>query len=166
MWLKNIAALHVERMLKRDRFRTPFVIRDVGIGLTDLRFPLREKGLPFLPSAVACGTGEFLPERIEEIGLRPRVRLSGKFSRNQPFRVIGRQSFEAVERRIQAACESLQREGSQINEVARDLGVCDQSAFTQLFQKYAELTPLKYQDLTACAASGEILTIRDGLGRS
>ena len=46
-------------MLKRDRFRTPFVIRDVGIGLTDLRFPLREKGLPFLPSAVAAAPGNF-----------------------------------------------------------------------------------------------------------
>ncbi|MBC8002695.1 MAG: AraC family transcriptional regulator [Opitutaceae bacterium] len=54
------------------------------------------------------------------------------------------QSF-IIKLRIQAACEGLLREGSQINEVARDLGFCDQSAFTQLFQKYAGLTPLKYQ---------------------
>jgi PAS domain S-box-containing protein len=47
--------------------------------------------------------------------------------------------------RIQAACEALQKEGSQISEVARELGFCDQSAFTQLFQKHVGLTPLKYQ---------------------
>lgn len=47
--------------------------------------------------------------------------------------------------RIQAACEGLQREESQIGDVARELVFCDQSAFTQLFQKYAGLTPLKYQ---------------------
>jgi PAS domain S-box-containing protein len=46
--------------------------------------------------------------------------------------------------RIQAACEALQKEGMQISEVARDLGFCDQSAFTQLFQKHVGLTPLKY----------------------
>jgi AraC-like DNA-binding protein len=47
--------------------------------------------------------------------------------------------------RIQAACDALQREGSQISEVARELGFCDQSAFTQLFQKHVGLTPFKYQ---------------------
>jgi AraC-like DNA-binding protein len=50
-----------------------------------------------------------------------------------------------IKLRIQAACEALQREGSQISEVARDLGFCDQSSFTQLFQKHVGLTPLKYQ---------------------
>lgn len=54
------------------------------------------------------------------------------------------QSF-IIKLRIQAACEALQREGSQIAEVTRDLGFCDQSAFTQLFQKHVGLTPLKYQ---------------------
>jgi AraC-like DNA-binding protein len=47
--------------------------------------------------------------------------------------------------RIQAACEALQREGSQISEVASSLGFCDQSSFTQLFQKHVGITPLKYQ---------------------
>jgi AraC-like DNA-binding protein len=47
--------------------------------------------------------------------------------------------------RIQAACEALQREGAEIHEVARAYGFCSQSAFTQLFQKYVGLTPLKYQ---------------------
>lgn len=50
-----------------------------------------------------------------------------------------------IKLRIQAACEALQREGSQISEVARELGFCDQSSFTQLFQKHMGLTPLKYQ---------------------
>lgn len=56
----------------------------------------------------------------------------------------GPQSF-ILKLRIQAACEALQKEGSQISEVARELGFCDQSAFTQLFQKHVGLTPLKYQ---------------------
>lgn len=46
--------------------------------------------------------------------------------------------------RIQAACEALQKEGSTISEVARALGFCDQSSFTQHFQKHVGLTPLKY----------------------
>jgi PAS domain S-box-containing protein len=47
--------------------------------------------------------------------------------------------------RIQAACEALQREEAQIAEVARELGFCSQSAFTQMFQKYVGLTPLTFQ---------------------
>lgn len=47
--------------------------------------------------------------------------------------------------RIQAACEVLQHENSQISTVARDLGFGDQSAFTQHFQKHMGLTPLRYQ---------------------
>ena len=50
-----------------------------------------------------------------------------------------------IKLRVQAACEALQHEGSQISEVAASLGFCDQSAFTQLFQKHVGLTPLKYQ---------------------
>jgi AraC-like DNA-binding protein len=50
-----------------------------------------------------------------------------------------------IKLRVQAACEALQREGSQIADVATDLGFCDQSSFTQLFQKHVGLTPLKYQ---------------------
>lgn len=50
-----------------------------------------------------------------------------------------------IKLRMQAACESLQHEGSQISEVAASLGFCDQSAFTQLFQKHVGTTPLKYQ---------------------
>jgi PAS domain S-box-containing protein len=47
--------------------------------------------------------------------------------------------------RIQAACEALQGEDAQIGEVASALGFCSQSAFTQIFQKYVGLTPLKFQ---------------------
>jgi PAS domain S-box-containing protein len=57
---------------------------------------------------------------------------------------ISTQAF-IVKLRIQAACEALQREDSPIQEVARALGFCDQSAFTQLFQKHVGLTPLRYQ---------------------
>ena len=46
--------------------------------------------------------------------------------------------------RIQAACEALQKEGAQITEVARDLGFCDQSAFTHHFHRHMGMTPLKY----------------------
>ena len=54
------------------------------------------------------------------------------------------QSF-ILKLRVQAACEALQRESAQIAEVARELGFCDQSAFTQLFQKHMGVTPRKYQ---------------------
>lgn len=47
--------------------------------------------------------------------------------------------------RIQAACDALQDKDAEIQEVARAHGFCSQSAFTQLFQKYVGLTPLKYQ---------------------
>jgi AraC-like DNA-binding protein len=50
-----------------------------------------------------------------------------------------------VKLRVQAACEALQQADSQISAVAETLGFCDQSAFTQLFQKYVGLTPFKYQ---------------------
>jgi AraC-like DNA-binding protein len=46
--------------------------------------------------------------------------------------------------RIQAACDSLQREDAQIADVARDLGFCDQSAFTHHFHKHMGVTPLRY----------------------
>ncbi len=47
--------------------------------------------------------------------------------------------------RIQSACEALQRKDAEIQEVARAHGFCSQSAFTELFQKYVGLTPLKFQ---------------------
>ncbi|HSJ02545.1 MAG TPA: AraC family transcriptional regulator [Verrucomicrobium sp.] len=47
--------------------------------------------------------------------------------------------------RIQAACEALQHEDRQISEVAMEMGFCDQSSFTQQFQKHVGLTPMRYQ---------------------
>jgi AraC-like DNA-binding protein len=46
--------------------------------------------------------------------------------------------------RIQAACDLLQRDDTQIADVARELGFCDQSSFTHHFHKHVGLTPLKY----------------------
>ncbi|MDB6174546.1 MAG: hypothetical protein JWL59_3857 [Chthoniobacteraceae bacterium] len=47
--------------------------------------------------------------------------------------------------RIQASCEALQRDDAQIGELARLFGFCSQSAFTEVFQRYVGVTPLKYQ---------------------
>lgn len=47
--------------------------------------------------------------------------------------------------RIQAACEALRQDGAQISEVARELGYCDQSTFTQHFSKHMGVTPFRYQ---------------------
>jgi AraC-like DNA-binding protein len=47
--------------------------------------------------------------------------------------------------RIQAACEALQRDDTQIGEVAHAFGFCNQSSFTEVFQKYVGITPLKFQ---------------------
>lgn len=74
------------------------------------------------------------------------ARLSSRQLHRKFIEVFGMspQSF-IVKLRIQAACETLQRGGATIAEVARELGFCDQSAFTQLFQKHAGITPLRYQ---------------------
>lgn len=50
-----------------------------------------------------------------------------------------------IKLRIQAACEALQKDETPISEVAASLGFCDQSNFTQLFQKHVGLTPLKFR---------------------
>lgn len=47
--------------------------------------------------------------------------------------------------RVQAACEMLQREPAPISAVAEAFGFCSQSAFTEVFQKYVGITPLKFQ---------------------
>jgi PAS domain S-box-containing protein len=57
---------------------------------------------------------------------------------------VGPQAF-ILKLRIQAACEALQHEGTQIGNVAQDLGFCDQSAFTQAFHKHIGLTPRQFQ---------------------
>jgi len=39
----------------------------------------------------------------------------------------------------------LQRKDVQMSEVAQAFGFCNQSSFTELFQKYVGTTPLKFQ---------------------
>ena len=58
--------------------------------------------------------------------------------------------------RIQASCEALQRSGAEIQAVAAAHGFSSQSAFTQLFQKYVGLTPLKYQRRFHLRQSGSV----------
>ena len=57
---------------------------------------------------------------------------------------VGPQAF-ILKLRIQAACDALQNESTLISEVGRDLGFCDQSAFTQSFHKHIGLTPRQFQ---------------------
>lgn len=78
-----------------------------------------------LPEVAGLSTRQLHRKFVEVFGLSPQALI--------------------VKLRIQAACEALHRPGAQIAEVASDLGFCDQSAFTQLFQKHVGLTPLKYQ---------------------
>lgn len=84
--------------------------------------------------------GVTVKELSHAVSLSPR-QLHRKFV--EAFGV-STQAF-IIKLRIQAACEALPREGAEIATVALDLGFCDQSAFTQLFQKHVGLTPLKYQ---------------------
>jgi PAS domain S-box-containing protein len=85
-------------------------------------------------------TGVTVAELAEIVHLSPR-QLHRKF-----VETFGSspQSF-IMKLRIQAACEALQKESSQIGEVAREMGFCDQSSFTQQFQKHVGLTPMRYQ---------------------
>lgn len=50
-----------------------------------------------------------------------------------------------IKTRIQAACDALREHGSQIADVAIELGFYDQSAFTAQFRRHMGITPLKYQ---------------------
>lgn len=84
-------------------------------------------------------TGVTVKELADAVHLSPR-QLHRKF-----VEAFGTSPKNFVMKlRIQAACEALQHEGAQIAEVARDLGFCDQSAFTQVFVRQVGLTPLKY----------------------
>jgi AraC-like DNA-binding protein len=84
-------------------------------------------------------TGVSITELAQIVHLSPR-QLQRKF-----VEIFGAspQAF-IMKLRIQAACEALQKEGAQITEVTRDLGFCDQSAFTHHFHRHMGMTPLKY----------------------
>ncbi|MEI6872000.1 MAG: AraC family transcriptional regulator [Verrucomicrobiota bacterium] len=47
--------------------------------------------------------------------------------------------------KIQAACDALQQESALISDVARAVGFCDQSAFTQAFHRHIGITPRQFQ---------------------
>jgi PAS domain S-box-containing protein len=47
--------------------------------------------------------------------------------------------------RVQAACELLRDANRQIGEVAREVGLGDQSSFTQHFHRHMGITPLRYR---------------------
>jgi len=85
-------------------------------------------------------------QRITVEDLAAMVHLSSRQLHRKFVEAFGSspQAF-IMKLRIQAACESLQHESSLISEVARDMGFCDQSSFTQQFQKHVGLTPLRYQ---------------------
>lgn len=84
-------------------------------------------------------TGVSITELAEIVHLSPR-QLHRKFV--ETFGASP-QAF-IMKLRIQAACEALQKEGAQIAEVGRELGFCDQSAFTQHFHRHMGMTPLRY----------------------
>ncbi len=84
-------------------------------------------------------TGISIHELAQIVHLSPR-QLHRKFT--ETFGTSP-QAF-IMKLRIQAACEALQKEGAQITDVSRDLGFCDQSAFTHHFHRHIGLTPLKY----------------------
>ena len=85
-------------------------------------------------------------ERITVEELAEMVHLSPRQLHRKFVETFGSspQAF-IMKLRIQAACEALQHEGRQISEVAREIGFCDQSTFTQHFHKHMGLTPLRYQ---------------------
>lgn len=85
-------------------------------------------------------------ERISVEKLAAQVHLSPRQMHRKFVEAfgVGPQAF-ILKLRIQAACEALQDQGSQISDVAVSLGFCDQSAFTQAFHRHIGLTPRQYQ---------------------
>jgi PAS domain S-box-containing protein len=50
-----------------------------------------------------------------------------------------------IKMRIQAACDELRRDRTEISEIAVNLGFYDQSSFTLQFRRHMGITPLKYR---------------------
>lgn len=101
---------------------------------------------PYLQIDRAVGyIREHFRKRISVEDLAALVHLSPRQLHRKFVETFGSspQAF-IMKLRIQAACEALQKEGSTISDVASELGFCDQSSFTQHFQKHVGLTPLKY----------------------
>ncbi len=89
---------------------------------------------------------EHFRERITVEELASMVHLSTRQLHRKFVETFGfsPQTF-IMKLRIQAACDILQHEDSQISQVTADLGFCDQSSFTQHFHRHMGMTPLKYQ---------------------
>lgn len=89
---------------------------------------------------------EHFPKKISVEELAAHVHMSARQLHRRFCEAfgVGPQAF-ILKLRIQAACEALQREGTQIGNVAQELGFCDQSAFTQAFHKHIGLTPRQFQ---------------------
>lgn len=89
---------------------------------------------------------EHFRERITVEELAGMVHLSTRQLHRKFVETFGfsPQTF-IMKLRIQAACDALQHEDTQISHVATDLGFCDQSSFTQHFHRHMGMTPLKYQ---------------------
>ncbi len=95
--------------------------------------------------ALACIRERFR-ERLRVEDLAALVHLSPRQLHRKFVETFGTspQAF-IMKLRIQAACDALQHEDAQISRIARDLGFCDQSSFTQHFHRHIGMTPLKYQ---------------------
>ena len=150
----NIVELFFNRQGIPDWFITnklPVFDRDneiIGVmGTTQSYEGKREMLQPYLQIDRAVNyIREHFRERITVEDLAAMVHLSSR-QLHRKFVETFNYSPQAfiMKIRIQAACDALQIEGSQISEVSRELGFCDQSSFTQHFQKHMGLTPLKYQ---------------------
>ncbi|MFZ4768086.1 MAG: helix-turn-helix domain-containing protein [Roseimicrobium sp.] len=150
----NITELFFNRQGIPDWFITNklpvFDRRDRAIGVmgTTHSYAGRKQVLqPYLQSdhAVEYIRSHFR-ERISVEDLAAMAHLSTRQLQRKFVETFGAspQSF-IMKLRIQAACEALQRAGSQISEVARQTGFCDQSTFTLHFRKHIGMTPLRYQ---------------------
>ena len=122
--------------------------RVIGIMGTTASIEARKAFLqPFLNLEQAVSfIKEHFRKKISVEELAARVHMSARQLHRRFCEAfgVGPQAF-ILKLRIQAACEALQREGTQIGNVAQDLGFCDQSAFTQAFHKHIGLTPRQFQ---------------------
>jgi PAS domain S-box-containing protein len=89
---------------------------------------------------------EHFREKITVAQLADHVHLSERQLHRRFIETFGisPQAF-ILKVRLQAACELLQRGDHRVNEVAREAGFSDQSAFGLRFRQHMGITPLAYQ---------------------
>ncbi len=127
------------------RDRTDRVIGLMGVSVS------YDRGDPLMAPNQAVGRAiaylrEHFRERVDVATLARTAHLSPRQLHRKFVEAFGTspQGF-LMKLRIQAACEALRQDGAQISEVARELGYCDQSTFTQHFSKHMGVTPFRYQ---------------------